>query len=80
MREGGRTMMPWKPRHQARPLTGFQRATFGLTTADAVAQAICVTCPKKADAFCCEKSAREYRISGMCQSCQDSVFGKHKHP
>ena len=63
-----------------RPGTDFQRTTFGLTTADAVDQKICVTCPKKADAFCCEKASREYQISGMCQPCQDSVFGKHKHP
>ena len=25
--------------------------------------------------FTTELSAREYRISGMCQACQDSVFG-----
>ncbi len=25
--------------------------------------------------FSTELSAREYRISGMCQACQDSVFG-----
>lgn len=63
-----------------KPGTNFQRATFGLTTAQAVAQKICVTCPKRADAFCCEKASREYGISGMCQPCQDSVFGKHDHP
>ena len=62
-----------------KPGQDFQRAVFGLTTADAVDQKICVTCPKRADAFCCEKASREYRISGMCQPCQDSVFGKHEH-
>ena len=51
---------------------------FGLET--------CPTCGKgatetprndlaKAFLFRNELSAREYRISGMCQSCQDSVFG-----
>jgi hypothetical protein len=29
----------------------------------------------KAFMFRDESSAREYRISGMCQACQDSVFG-----
>lgn len=29
----------------------------------------------KAFLFRTELSAREYRISGMCQACQDSVFG-----
>ena len=62
-----------------RPGDGFQRATFGLTTGQAVEQRICVTCPKRADAFCCEKANREYGISGMCQFCQDSVFGAHDH-
>lgn len=51
---------------------------FGLKT--------CPTCGKEATKtprndlpvaflFRDELSAREYRISGMCQACQDSVFG-----
>ena len=45
--------------------------------ADRIMQSICVTCPKDildAD-FRTEVSRTEYGISGMCQSCQDAVFG-----
>ena len=40
-------------------------------------QSICVTCPAPiVDAdFDNELSRKEYGISGMCQSCQDNVFG-----
>ena len=36
----------------------------------------CTTCGGPADAFRNARSEREYTISGMCQDCQDSVFGK----
>jgi len=36
---------------------------------------ICTTCQTKIEGFNNEISLKEYRISGMCQSCQDSVFG-----
>jgi hypothetical protein len=32
--------------------------------------------PKEVFIFRDELSAREYRISGMCQACQDGVFGE----
>ena len=34
----------------------------------------CMTCSGDADTFTDELSVKEYRISGMCQSCQDKVF------
>ena len=39
---------------------------------------LCVTCPKPIldMDFRDEISIKEYGISGMCQSCQDSVFGE----
>ena len=45
--------------------------------ADRIMQSICVTCPNdivEMD-FRDETSTKEYGISGMCQSCQDAVFG-----
>lgn len=36
----------------------------------------CMTCLGEADYFRDELSKKEYRISGMCQDCQDRVFGK----
>jgi hypothetical protein len=35
----------------------------------------CVTCLGDAKEFTNELSKREYTISGMCQTCQDKVFG-----
>jgi uncharacterized CHY-type Zn-finger protein len=34
----------------------------------------CVTCGDPIEKFRDELSQREYRISGMCQKCQDEVF------
>jgi len=36
----------------------------------------CMTCDESADHFRNEISEKEYEISGMCQKCQDSVFGE----
>lgn len=35
----------------------------------------CMTCGKDASRFRDVLSRKEYSISGMCQVCQDSVFG-----
>ena len=37
---------------------------------------VCVTCGGPIGEFRNEISEREYKISGMCQKCQDSVFGE----
>jgi len=36
---------------------------------------ICVTCGAKVNGFKNSISQKEYLISGMCQECQDGVFG-----
>lgn len=36
----------------------------------------CPTCGKKIGEFRNALSQKEFQISGMCQKCQDSVFGK----
>jgi len=36
---------------------------------------VCVMCGGPVEGFRDELSQREYGISGMCQNCQDSVFG-----
>tara|TARA_R100000963_G_C4614381_1_gene83764 strand:+ start:129 stop:359 length:231 start_codon:yes stop_codon:yes gene_type:complete len=47
----------------------------GVSRVGAVAEASCVTCSGEASSFRDSLSQKEYTISGMCQSCQDSVFG-----
>lgn len=46
---------------------------------EAIKQNKCPTCssPIREEDFRDGTSKREYRISGMCQKCQDSVFGRH---
>ena len=43
---------------------------------DLVKAGKCPTCGKVPGAFRDALSAKEFKISGMCQECQDSVFGK----
>lgn len=38
-------------------------------------QGFCVTCGESIQGFRDEISHKEFQISGMCQKCQDSVFG-----
>jgi len=50
----------------------------GLTGQDRVAVIKadkCMTCDGDAAIFRDNQSRKEYSISGMCQSCQDKVFG-----
>ena len=46
--------------------------------ADRIMQSICVTCPNEIHDkdFRNDLSKHEYGISGMCQKCQDDVFGE----
>ena len=43
--------------------------------ADRVIRSQCVTCAKPIGEFKDAISKQEYSISGMCQECQNSVFG-----
>ena len=40
-----------------------------------IKDALCTTCGNKITIFKNEISKKEHAISGMCQACQDSVFG-----
>jgi len=52
---------------------------FGRNRSDSIRSTVCVSCGK---VVCLETefkdalSRREFGISGFCQDCQDSVFGK----
>jgi len=47
----------------------------GKSRVETVAGNRCTTCDDPDMDFRTELDRREYRISGMCQRCQDSVFG-----
>lgn len=50
----------------------------GVSRVGAVAEASCVMCKGEASSFRDPLSKKEYTISGMCQSCQDSVYGSEE--
>ena len=52
-------------------LTGI----FGVDRRKTIRENTCAGCNQPAKTFRDDLSRREYRISGLCQSCQDAVFG-----
>jgi len=48
---------------------------MGKNRYDTVMESLCMTCDGYATEFKDEISKKEYTISGMCQDCQDNVFG-----
>ena len=59
-------------------LDKFTEKNFGKSRTEAKEEKVCVFCHKPINSkdFRNEISRREYRISGICQKCQDGVFGK----
>jgi hypothetical protein len=49
---------------------------MGKSRVETIAQAKCMTCGGDASEFRDDLSWTEYTISGMCQGCQDKVFGE----
>lgn len=49
--------------------------TFGRSLAKARAEGTCVACGLAPGEFRDATSAREWRITALCQRCQDGVFG-----
>lgn len=58
---------------KASPIKQFLEENFG--TGTAIATKKCSACGNVAVQFRDAKSAREFEISGLCQLCQDQVFG-----
>ena len=54
----------------------FTKTSFGRSLSESQRQSICVVCGKPVGKFRDALSAREFEISGLCQDCQDNVFGK----
>jgi len=48
----------------------------GRKRVDSIRSDICAWCGKPATEFRDTPSRREYTISGLCQECQDEVFGR----
>ena len=48
---------------------------FGKSLTNAQEGGVCVSCEREVKEFRNKLSLKEYSISGMCQECQDSIFG-----
>lgn len=66
-----------EPTKKAPEIEQLLESTAGRTTA--IRSDVCIPppigCGGPAADFRDELSAREYRISGLCQNCQDEIFG-----
>ncbi len=56
-------------------LNELSLSLFGRSRSVAKAGKGCVSCGKPATKFKDDRSQKEYTISGLCQECQDSIFG-----
>lgn len=56
-------------------LDDLAKTAFGKNRTEAIRADICLTCDDPNMEFRDELSRKEYTISGMCQTCQDQVFG-----
>jgi hypothetical protein len=66
-----------KPTDKSPQVEDFLEKNFGRTTAIEGNKCLDppIGCGKPITGFRNELSAKEYRISGLCQDCQDTVFG-----
>ncbi len=53
-----------------------QLSPTGMSRQEAHANSLCPFCGKEIQGFRDNLSVTEYRISGLCQSCQDETFGE----
>lgn len=64
-----------KPSPKSEAIEEFLTLITGKDRRATILSGGCMTCEYKADYFRDEISRKEYAISGMCQRCQDKVFG-----
>ena len=66
-----------EPSKKSPEMTKFLENMFGRSTA--IQGNTCTTCAGDATSFRDDLSVKEYAISGMCQTCQDEVFGANEN-
>lgn len=68
-----------RPSPKCPELENFLEGLFGTARVDSIMNDRCVNppvgCAGPATEFRDEVSKREFRISGLCQKCQDEIFG-----
>jgi hypothetical protein len=67
-----------EPTNKSNPIESMLTSVFGVDRVKTITESFCVSCDSKdnnAASFRDDLSRKEYAISGMCQSCQDDIFG-----
>lgn len=64
-----------KPTPKSPAIENLLTAMNGISRQDAAQKRVCVVCKQPITGFKDALSEKEYCISGMCQTCQDEVFG-----
>lgn len=73
-------MTDFKPSEKSAETTAaldeIAKNLFGRSRTEAIKSKTCVVCGASVEAFRDALSEREFTISGLCQTCQDDVFGE----
>jgi len=64
-----------EPTEKAPAIDKFITEVTGVDRKQTIRQSQCTTCKTPNLQFRDDLSIKEYRISGMCQDCQDQIFG-----
>ena len=64
-----------KPSEKTEQMEQTLTNLFGFDRREFINKDVCISCGKSASEFKDEISRREFQISGLCFSCQQSVFG-----
>lgn len=64
-----------QPTEKSPDIDSFIETLMGKNRVDNINAGRCMYCNNIADTFRDALSAKEYSISGLCQNCQDEVFG-----
>jgi len=67
-----------QPSPKAPSIDAMLTSVFGVNRVKTISGGTCVTCDAEgiiASSFDDDLSRKEYSISGMCQSCQNDIFG-----
>ena len=64
------------PTYKNPQIDNLLESIFGVDRIASVLSNKCATCGGEANEFRNELSKKEFRISGMCQKCQDMIFGE----
>ena len=67
-----------EPTNKSNPIESMLTSVFGVDRVQTITEGHCASCDTTgiiATSFRDDLSRKEYAISGMCQSCQDDIFG-----